>query len=73
MEIFQKHIHSNHGLDITSTPRNPYTVALGQPLQVLATLVTVEDAPQEVLERVASEAMASAPRLVGVTWSKACR
>eukprot|EP00438_Fugacium_kawagutii_P032612 Skav233157 [mRNA] locus=scaffold1669:342148:348549:+ [translate_table: standard] len=40
-------------------------VDMGDPqyLAVLATLVTVEDAPQEVLQRVATVAMANAPRL----------
>ena len=38
--------------------------------KVLATLVTVEEAPRDVLDRVAAMAMKNVPQLVGVTWSK---
>ena len=38
--------------------------------QVLATLVTVEEAPRDILDRVAAVAMKDVPQLVGVMWSK---
>jgi hypothetical protein len=38
--------------------------------KVLATLVTVEEAPRDILDRVAAVAMKTLPQLVGVTWSK---
>ncbi|CAL1147575.1 unnamed protein product [Cladocopium goreaui] len=39
-------------------------------VEVLATLVTVEEAPRDILDRVAAVAMKTLPQLVGVTWSK---
>eukprot|EP00435_Cladocopium_sp_Y103_P044099 s2504_g12.t1 len=39
-------------------------------VEVLATLVTVEEAPRDILDRLAAVAMQNAPQLVGVTWSK---
>ena len=44
-----------------------------QNLQVLATLVTVEEAPVKVLKEIARTAMTKVPQLVGVTWSKELR
>ena len=48
-------------------PSMPIKVCLQE---VLATLVTVEEAPVKVLKEIATTAMAKVPQLVGVTWSK---